>query len=76
MSGAPDKEARKVTENDRILFALINRSRDIGDGWRQVSDQLWPHIRPQAHPQLVEVDEVLKRIRFTTEGLTVLRYTL
>lgn len=64
----------QITENHRILFALIKRSRDIGDGWRQVSDKLWPHILPEAHPQLNEVDETLKRIRFTEEGLIVMRY--
>lgn len=71
---SPAAQAVKITENHRILFSLINRSRDLGDGWRQVSDQLWPHIRPQAHPQLTEIDENSKRIRFTAEGHTVMKY--
>ena len=66
----------KVTENQRIMLSLINRSPDIGDGWRQVSDMLWRHVKDQAHPDLTELDEGQKRVRFTEAGVAVVRYAL
>lgn len=64
----------KLSDEQKSFFALILRSPDIGDGWRQSSDMLWPHIQKWAHPDLTELDEENKRIRFTPEGLLVLQY--
>lgn len=64
----------QITENQKIMLDLIQRSPDIGDGWRQVSDGLWKHVVEQAHPDLTEIDATSKRARFTDEGLTVMRY--
>ncbi|OAN76672.1 hypothetical protein A8B82_14835 [Sulfitobacter sp. EhC04] len=66
----------KLTENEIILLKLIERSPDIGDGWRQVSGSLWPLIAKQSHPDLTELDAANKRIRFTPEGQTVMRYAV
>lgn len=46
---------------------LLQRSKNIGDGWRQVSDVLWNFVVGQAakQPGMFEVDTALKRIRFT-----------
>ena len=64
----------KLTENQRIMLALIKRSPDIGGGWRQVSEKLWRHVEAQAHPELTELDAGARRVRFTPEGETVMRY--
>lgn len=64
----------KITENQKIMLDLIQRSPDIGDGWRQVSDGLWEHVVKQSHADLTELDATAKRVRFTDEGLTVMRY--
>ncbi len=56
------------------LLGLIQRSADIGDGWRQVSDVLWPHVQ-DAPGELVELDDIQKRIRLTSEGSAVLTYS-
>ena len=66
----------KLTENQRIMLQLIQRSPDLGDGWRQVSDALWRHVVDQAHPDLTELDEKQRRIRFTPEGITVMRFAI
>jgi hypothetical protein len=66
----------KITENQRIMLQLIQRSPDIGDGWRQVSDALWRHAEDQAHPDLTELDSEKKRVRFTSEGDTIMRYAI
>jgi len=66
----------KITENQRIMLQLIKRSPDIGDGWRQVSGTLWPLVGEQAHPDLTELDADTKRVRFTKEGETIMRYVL
>lgn len=65
---------RGISENQKIMLDLIQRSPDIGDGWRQVSDGLWGHVVEQAHPDLTELDTTTKRVRFTDEGITVMRY--
>jgi hypothetical protein len=65
-----------MTENQRIMHRLIHRSPDIGEGWRQVSDTLWRHVLAQAHPDLTELDENKRRVRFTAEGETIMMYAL
>ena len=67
---------RKLNQADKDLLRLINRSPDMGGGWRQVSKMLWPHITKTAHSDLTELDEANLRIRFTEEGETIVRYAL
>lgn len=45
---------------------LVNRSKNIGDGWRQVSVGLWDFVKDQAakQPGCFELDEERRRIRF------------
>lgn len=64
----------KITQSQRDLLNLINRSHDIGDGWRQSSDILWPHIKSVLPNELVEIREDEKQLRLTPEGLTVYKY--
>jgi len=65
-----------LTENQISMLRLIHRSPDIGEGWRQVSSVLWPHVLKQRHPDLTEIDEPLLRVRITSEGEAVMRYAL
>jgi uncharacterized protein (DUF736 family) len=58
---------------DIASFKLIQRSPDIGDGWRQVSDILWPHFS-DLRAELVERDQENKRLRFTARGLIIMDY--
>jgi hypothetical protein len=69
-------ESQKVTENQRIMLRLIERSADIGEGWRQVNDKLWRHVVEQSHPDLTELDHQNKRVRLTPDAITVLKYAL
>lgn len=66
----------KITENNVIFFRLIQRSKDLGDGWRQVSDVLWRYALEQHHEELTELDHENKRIRFTPEGEIIARFAL
>ena len=45
---------------------LVQRSKNVGDGWRQVSDALWNFSKMEAskQPAVFELDELLHRIRF------------
>lgn len=63
-----------VTENQKIFLDLIERSPDMGDGWRTVSDALWPHALQQAHPLLTELDRDNKRVRLTDDGMTFMMF--
>jgi len=64
----------KITDNQKIMLRLIERSSEIEHGWRQVSDPLWKHVVEQAHPELTELDHQNKRVRFTAEGVVVMKY--
>jgi hypothetical protein len=60
------------------LLRLIERSPDRGDGWRSVSDTLWPYISEQCakFPTLVEIEHGDPgRVRLTTEAENVLRWS-
>lgn len=53
------------------LLKLVQRSRDIGDGWRQVNENVWPHV--QGLPEdLAEYGD--KTIRLTEGGAAVAKY--
>lgn len=62
-------------DNDRVkgLLALIERSPDQGEGWRNVSGTCWPLI-VNMPDDLVQIDHDNRRIRMTKEGHAVLRY--
>jgi hypothetical protein len=66
--------AAPITDQQKNILRLIGRSTDLENGWRQVSNMLWPLVMEHAHPELTELDRESKRIRFTPEGITVLRY--
>lgn len=62
-------------DSERIkgLLALINRSPDQGDGWRNVSDTCWPLVRDMPL-ELVEIDADNQRIRMNDKGYAVLTF--
>ena len=63
-----------ITENQKIMLRLIERSADTGDGWRPVSNPLWRHVLDQAHLDLTELDHKNKRVRLTPEGIILMKY--
>jgi hypothetical protein len=64
----------KLTQQAKDTIKLIQRSPDIGDGWRAVS----PVLRPNMPTWLKSAEELYEfdgeRIRLTTEGQTIVRY--
>lgn len=63
-----------ITDAQKNVMRLIQRSPDVGDGWRQVSGALWRVVVANSHPDLTDLDEEMKRVRLTAEGETVMRY--
>ena len=60
------------------LLRLIYRSADVGEGWRQVSQTLWPTIQRECSkvPTLVEIEDGNPgRVRLTEEAQAVLRWS-
>ena len=55
-----------IFDEQKSFRDLLQRSKNIGDGWRQVSEALWPFALEQVakQPGQFDVDEQLKRIRF------------
>jgi hypothetical protein len=66
-----------LAQSQKDLLRLIVRSPDIGEGWRVVSDTLWPVILTELQgPDLIEINQETRRIRLTQEGVTVVKYVL
>lgn len=71
-----DVETRriKLTQQAKDTLRLIQRSPDVGDGWRNVS----PRLRPNMTTWLRSAEELYEfngeRIRLSPEGRTVCRY--
>lgn len=66
--------SKKLTTMERDFLALVQRSPDIGDGWRQSGKMLWPTISGFSRPELIEIDEDKLRVRLSEAGRTVARY--
>ena len=69
-------EPRKITETEWALLRLIQRSADIGDRWRQVSQPIWPVVIANSQSDLVELDIHKFRVRLTPDGEVLVRYAL
>jgi|LakMenEpi03Aug12_release.lakeMendotaPanAssembly.Ray.scaffolds.fasta_scaffold3462901_2 hypothetical protein len=63
-----------ITDLQRNMLRLLERSTNSGDGWRSVSSLLWKLVVEQSHPELTELDQENTRVRFTPEGLIVMKY--
>jgi hypothetical protein len=63
-----------ITDNNRSFLKLLLRSPDIGDGWRQVSDVVWPLVSGFDKKELLELNEDEKRVRLSPDGLVVANY--
>lgn len=69
----------KLSDDDKALLRLIQRSTDRGEGWRHVSKALWGFVSERAANlgELVEfeaLEDGIGRIRLTEKGQTVLQY--
>lgn len=62
----------QITPNEKVFLQLLLRSPDRGEGWRTVSDVLWPLVQDFSKPEFVEVGD--KRVRLTPTGLTICDY--
>lgn len=51
------------------LISLINRSKDIGDGWRECSDICWGLLEDIERPDLFELDHSRQRVRIKSEPI-------
>jgi len=55
-----------VFDEQKSFRDLVDRSKNIGNGWRKVSDGLWNFVKLQAskQPAVFEIDDEKKLIRF------------
>jgi len=54
-------------------LCLLRQSKDIGGGWRQVSEVLW-RLTDNMPDDLVEKDAEAHRVRFTERGKVIMDY--
>ena len=65
----------KLQDEEISFLRLIERSDDIGDGWRQCSPILWNHfIQGFHHTELIELKENEKQVRLSERGKIVVEY--
>ncbi len=64
----------KLEDNEISVLKLIERSKDIGDGYRKVSPTLWKGlIENFSRPELIEKLDGDK-VRFSPKGLVIIEY--
>lgn len=58
------------------FLRLVERSQDLGDGWRQCSQPVWDRIvmlMPDGVLELVDINARDRQVRLTDTGRAVLR---
>lgn len=63
-----------ISDNSRSFLKLLLRSPDRGDGWRAVSEGVWPLVTGFKEQELLELDTDAKRVRLSPSGQTVAEY--
>ena len=77
MRGARMKEMKMaLSEKEISIIQLIKRSQDTGDGWRNCNPALFDQLILNMTDELVEKDYNKKRVRFTEEGLVVIKWII
>lgn len=61
-----------LSARDKGFLHLILRSPDLGDGWRRVSDMVWPLVEKFPHQELIETRQ--SEVRLSEKGVTVAGY--
>ena len=64
----------KLTNQEIDFLKLINRSPSDEHGWRQVSNLLWDFVIEFPKRELIEIDELQKRVRFSPRGKVLVEY--
>lgn len=67
----------RLTQPERDLLRLVQRSDDAGDGWRSVSAPLWKAVEAHSRRELLELEPSSGgggRVRLTGRALIVLEY--
>lgn len=68
----------KLSPSARAFLALVERSPDIGGGWRVVSTPIWPLVEAFEAPELIQLQRNISgkggKVRLTDEATIVLKY--
>lgn len=64
---------KKLSDKDVSFLKLILRSKDVGDGWRNVSAAVWPLVTEFPHPELIRVRNG-NQVRLSRRGMIVADY--
>jgi hypothetical protein len=67
-----------ITARDRNILQLLLRSPDVGEGWRNVSEVVWPFIENFNEKSLIETEKHDKggRVRLTHDGRVVCKFAV
>jgi len=62
-----------IQDKDRNFLSLLLRSPDKGDGWRSVSNMLWPLVDGFGQKELIETRDNAF-VRLSEKGKIVMEY--
>jgi len=74
MSDLTNITREPLTPKQKSMLALLLRSPDEGDGWRQCSPLVWPLVQSTIPADLIEKDYANLRVRLSEQGVTVARF--
>lgn len=63
-----------ISDKGISFLKLVMRSPDIGDGWRNVSQTLWPLVASFENKELIDIDYEYSRIKLSDRGQVVCDY--
>ncbi len=63
----------KISERDIEFLKLILRSEDQGEGWRNVSQILWPLVTAFPYPELIRMRNG-NQVKLSKRGLIIMDY--
>ncbi len=63
-----------LSQSQKSAIQLIVRTRDLGDGWRQCSENTYAMVANSLPSDLLERDDEKKMVRLTSEGLVVAKW--
>jgi hypothetical protein len=64
----------KLSDQQKNMLRLYERSRKDAEGWANVSDTVWPLVEQYAIPEMFEIQG--RRIRATEAGKAVLMFAI
>jgi hypothetical protein len=69
-----------ISDQERSFLKLLMRSKDVGEGWRNVASQLVPLVTAFGKPKLLETRSAIDgsdfQVRLSEEGRIICKHAI